>query len=348
MNIMKPVTTTTITNKFMDIFPDIFNFVGSNFLAFYGGAVAVTGGVLYAVRKAVLKMPDEKPEPVTGAQDAYFLGFLGGGAAGLLKTGLVRMSLSKKIVKCTDEKKGLFELSDKKDDLPFPTVLSEASKKLEYLIEDKKTLTQADLKKGSDFMQGVKKICEEHLAEALRRGLIYDESARNKMFFTRFIGVAGLFFLGLIKIIIGISLDKPVGFLIALTILGVLMSFFMTLMPRLTDKGKKYLGDLKIVYADTAKKLKGSQIIEKSEEDKNLPTVYGVDAWTAAGAVSLFGTTALVGTEFSFLNDTFEQVRFSGDGSSASCGGASCSSGDGGSSCGGGCGGGGCGGCGGI
>jgi hypothetical protein len=331
----------------MDIIPDIFNFVGSNFLAFYGGALAVTGGVLYAVRKAVLKKPDEKPETITGAQDAYFLGFLENGAVGLLKTGLVRMSLSKKIVKCTDDKKALFELSDKKEDLPFPAALSETSKKLEFLIEEKKIITQADLKKGSSFMQEVKKISDEHLADALRRGLIYDDSARNKMFFTRFIAVAGLFFLGLIKIIIGISLDKPVGFLIALTILGAVMSFFMTVMPRLTDKGKKYLSDLKIVYAETAKKLKGSQIIEKTDSEKNLPTVYGVDAWTAAGAVSLFGTSALIGTEFSFLNDTFEQARFTGDGSSASCGGASCSSGDSGGSCGGSCGGG-CGGCGGI
>lgn len=138
--------------------------------------------------------------------------------------------------------------------------------------------------------------------------------------------------IGAIKVNVGMNRHKPVGFLVALSVLSVVLIPAICRPGRRTAKGDQVLDKMQKEYA--ALKLSAA---------KN-PSILAPDEM--ALAFGLFGAAALAAPQFTELRRDLRQAG--GDGSYVhSCsGGSSC--GEGGSSCGGGsgCGGGGCGGCG--
>lgn len=160
-----------------------------------------------------------------------------------------------------------------------------------------------------------------HVAPVERRlmasGLWMDKSEIRRIGLIAALPFIGLFGLGIAKLLVGLSRDKPVGFLTAflvVTAIATLIRIFSV--DRRTDAGIEALAAAR----------------RRHERLKRAPTT--VETGTA---VALFGTTVLAGSAFAALH----QMRVQTDGGSSGDSGGS-SGGDGG-----GCGGGGCGGCGG-
>lgn len=160
---------------------------------------------------------------------------------------------------------------------------------------------------------------ERHRSQEQRvRGKGWLQSPRQQAWAARLsaLPLAAVAVLGLCKIMIGLQLDRPVGFLIALTILTVLMAVCSALLTR--NRPRTWAGDWQLYKAARQRP---------------------ADAYDPASTVALAGTAVLVGTPFS----DYQQIRTPSS-SDSSGGGGGDGGGDGGG--GGGCGGG-CGGCGG-
>lgn len=186
--------------------------------------------------------------------------------------------------------------------------------------------------KTDDFFKDptLKSFVETHVRqlqqEFERKGLMKSSDQRRNAWLIFMAVLAVVEGTGLVKLLLGISNNRPVGFLIAL--LGIaLVAIPIALKPssKLTPLGKAFLTRLEEHFAWLKEAVKGR---EKP----------GVDP---AYAFAIFGTTVLAGTLlYSSFSEAFPGKTPGGCGGS-SCGGSSCS--------GGGCsgGGGGCGGCGG-
>ncbi len=151
----------------------------------------------------------------------------------------------------------------------------------------------------------------------------------------------GILFFGLLKIGVGVSRGRPVGFLL----LGELaaaaaLAVFLCSIPRLTGAGKRLLEKL------TAEAAKNRNAVSRSKKEANQATDDGLlgDS-TLVWSTALLGTAALANTSLSPLHSFVDTSTSSRAASSGGCS-TGCSSGDSGCGGGGGCGGG-CGGCGG-
>jgi hypothetical protein len=168
-----------------------------------------------------------------------------------------------------------------------------------------------------------------------------DAAARSARLRRLLLGLTALGVVGVIKIQIGISLERPVGFLVVMMIIAMAVAAAISF-PRLTARGKATLEDITNLYSGLRTQVN--------------PFGPGSASAELAMCAAVFGAGALASTPFAYAEDPFRRAS-----SSASCGtscgavdsSSSCSSSDGGSSCGGssdggsGCGGGGgCGGCG--
>lgn len=156
--------------------------------------------------------------------------------------------------------------------------------------------------------------------QLVARGLVMERGEKFRLGLLAAVPLLLLLGLGIAKVQVGLSRDRPVGFLIVfliVTAIAVLLRVFLT--SRRTKAGYAVL----------------KQAQQRSERLKRAPTTNEMGT-----AVALFGTTVLVGSPFADLHG----MRYGqGDGSSGGSsgdGGASSDGGDGG-------GGGGCGGCGG-
>jgi len=173
-----------------------------------------------------------------------------------------------------------------------------------------------------------------------RAGLMPDADVRRDRLMRLLLALMALGVTGVIKIVIGISLGKPVGFLVVMMIAAMVIAFFLSF-PRLTARGKATLTDATNLYSGLRTRVNSFSPGSASAE--------------LAMFAAVFGVAALAATPFGYARTLFPQAT-----SSSSCGSScgssdsssSCSSSGGGSSCGGssdgggGCGGGGCGGCG--
>jgi len=172
-----------------------------------------------------------------------------------------------------------------------------------------------------------------------RAGLLPDGATRAARLKRLLLGVAALVIVGVIKIQIGLSLERPVEFLVVMMIVAIVIASTISF-PRLTARGKATLEDIANLYSGLRTQI-------------NSFSPGGASAELAMYA-AVFGVAALAATPFAYAEDLFHR-KFSERLASSSCGtsmSSSCGSSDGGSSScgssdgGGGCGGGGCGGCG--
>jgi uncharacterized protein (TIGR04222 family) len=148
-------------------------------------------------------------------------------------------------------------------------------------------------------------------------GLWMDRSAALQLRFWQTSPYLLLLAFGWTKLQIGLSRERPVGYLTALLVITAVLALFrFALLDRRTRAGQEVLSEAR----------------ERSERLRRAPA-----EGEAALAVALFGTSVLVGSAWG----DFHRMRTSSDGGSGGDGGSS-GGGDGG-----GCGGGGCGGCGG-
>ncbi len=139
--------------------------------------------------------------------------------------------------------------------------------------------------------------------------------------------------IGVMKVFIGLSREKPVIFLLIL--LGVSLIAMMVIIsrvPRLTKKGEEMVATLHENHGELEKRVLSSQAVSNQE---------------AAIALSLLGPACLVGLGSYLGIDHMLSKHLTNMGKSGGDGGCSSGGCGGGSSCGGGGCGGGCGGCGG-
>jgi uncharacterized protein (TIGR04222 family) len=154
-------------------------------------------------------------------------------------------------------------------------------------------------------------------------GLLPDSAASSARLNRFLIALTALGIVGMIKITIGISLDRPVSFLVFMMIAAITIAAGCSF-PRLTARGKTTLADITNLYSGLRTRVNSFSPGSASAELAMFAAVFGVGALSA--------------TRFGYAQTIFPQAS-----SSSSCG-SSCGSSDGG----GGCGGGGCGGCGGC
>ena len=170
----------------------------------------------------------------------------------------------------------------------------------------------------------LKKECRPYREKLEAGGLLPDESTksqRRRRFLLASMALAGV---GVIKIAIGLSRDRPVVFLFILTIAAVIVLAGASF-SRLTARGRQAIDDIQAIYGGL--KDRASDIHRGSATAEMLMLV------------AVFSVTALPPTEYAFARTIFPQAA-SSSGGGGSCGGGGCG--------GGGCGGGGCGGCGGC
>lgn len=180
----------------------------------------------------------------------------------------------------------------------------------------------------------LKSVCDQDVETLKRAGLLPDEAVNLARLLRQVVGCLILGGVGFIKVMIGLQRDRPVGFLVFLTILALVIMWKVSA-PRLTTKGATVLADVQSLYSGL--------------KDRAASIRPGGATLDAAMLAAAFGTAALAGEGFAYAHTLFPRAKtssslFSSGGSSC---GSSCSSGSScGSSCGGGGCGGGCGGCG--
>jgi uncharacterized protein (TIGR04222 family) len=166
----------------------------------------------------------------------------------------------------------------------------------------------------------------EHYRQRLaRRGLVLDDFRSPPTRLVPSLVYGAVLLLGVAKIFVGLSRDRPVVFLVLLTLVGALGFLVLGRRPwrtRLGDATLKALREEHQALRTTAMAGNNSQVL---------------NSWDLALAVGLFGPSLLVPMGYGDLRQTLRPASSGGGGDSSS-------SGDSGSSDGGG---GGCGGCGG-
>jgi len=150
-----------------------------------------------------------------------------------------------------------------------------------------------------------------------RLGLLPDAAVFNARLMRLLPGLAALMVVGVIKIQIGLSLERPVGFLFMMMIVAIVIAAAISF-PRLTARGKAMLEDVTNLYSGLRTQVNSFQPGSASAELTMFAAVFGV--------------AALAESPLGYTQTLFPQTT------------SSCGSSDGG----GGCGGGGCGGCGGC
>src|SRR5262249_19518791 len=155
-------------------------------------------------------------------------------------------------------------------------------------------------------------------------GLLPDATVRRDRKMRLLLALMALGVVGVIKIQIGLSREKPVSFLVVMMIVAMAGAALVSF-PRLTARGKAALADVKTLYS-------GLQTRVNSFVPGNASAELAMFA-------AVFGVAALAATPFGYAQTLFPQAT-----SSSSCGSScgssdsssSCGSSDGGSSCGGG------------
>jgi uncharacterized protein (TIGR04222 family) len=151
-----------------------------------------------------------------------------------------------------------------------------------------------------------------------RLGLLPDAAVFSARLMRLLPGLAALAVVGVIKIQIGLSLERPVGFLFMMMIVAIVIAAAISF-PRLTARGKSILEDVTNLYS-------GLRTQVNSFRPGSAPAELTMFA-------AVFGVAALAESPLGYTQTLFPQTTSSWDSS------------DGGGGCGGGCGG--CGGCGG-
>lgn len=160
------------------------------------------------------------------------------------------------------------------------------------------------------------------------RGLVGPSPWADASHYVPMLIMLAIALVGVVKIFVGVSRDKPIGFLVAATLVTAAVALFFMVRSRVTKQGKQLVEELQNRHASLAEAAKNSG-------DTLSPTELSL-------AVALFGATILAIGPLATIGRAVETFHYTTAGASGGgCGAGGC----GGGGCGGGCGG--CGGCGG-
>ncbi|MGH9752407.1 MAG: TIGR04222 domain-containing membrane protein [Blastocatellia bacterium] len=286
-----------------------FDLRGPEFLLFYFCfSLAVIFAVFILRRRA-----ESGPAPKIDLGDPYLIAYLRGGY--IEASRVVVFSLIDRGMLVMDGE--LVRRADHvTDNMVKHPVEQEALKK--FSVPDKS---------ASVFMdENMKSAIHTYRYKLEEAGLLPDSDVRMLRFKRFLMAVMALVIVGVIKILIGLDLDKPVGGLVFTMIIAIIIAAYFSF-PSLTALGKATLADVTNLYSGLRPRV-----------DSFKP---GIASAEVAMFAAVFGLAALPATEFAHARTLLPQSTTSSSGSSD--GGSSCgSSSDGGSSCGSG----GCGGCG--
>src|SRR5262249_4472173 len=172
---------------------------------------------------------------------------------------------------------------------------------------------------------GLKSALQPYRAKLERAGRIPDANVRRDRRMRLLMALMTLGVGGVIKIQIGLSLGKPVAFLVMMMIAAMVIAAAFSF-PRLTALGEATLEDITNLYSGLRTRINSFSP--------------GGGSGELAMFAAVFGVAALAETPFAHSEDLFRRTTsnwYGGTSASSSCGTSACSSGgsSGGSSCGG-------------
>src|SRR5262245_16654683 len=283
-----------------------FDFRGPEFLLIY-----FCFSLLIIIAIAVLRRSAESgPAPRIDLGDPYLIAYLRGGENEALRVAVVSLI-----------ERGMLVMNDQTIRRADHVTSDMVKHPIEYEVLKK---FRAPDKAASVFKDNdLKSEFQPYRHKLELAGLMPDGAVRDARLMRFLVALMALGIVGLIKIQIGLSLQRPVFFLVVMMIIAIVIAAFASF-PRLTARGKATIEDIRNLYSGL-----------KGQVDSFTP---GNSSAELAMFAAIFGVAALSSTRFAYARTLFPQAT-----SGSSCG-SSCGSSDGG----GGCGGGGCGGCGGC
>ncbi len=279
-------------------FPNLLDLKGPEFLSFFVGLMAVTGILAFLLRN-FLRLPSDSPTPGSLHLSIYEKAYLANGKQRVVETAIASL-VQQKYVRVLPEEQKLAviktgeNVSDPTEQAVLDVIALDGNLKPIY----------AEISSVTDAIRD--RLQQQHL-------IVSPKQSFDARVFPALM-VAGCLGLGILKIWVGVSRDKPVGYLSFLCTVAMIATAYFAVTPiHRSQYGDRILQELRSgVQRSSALK----------QTDSQIPL-----------ACALLGITALPPEMFPDFKKVFAPVS-NGDGGS----------GDGG----GGCGGGGCGGCGGC
>jgi uncharacterized protein (TIGR04222 family) len=256
-------------------------------------------------------------EPSSGKLDPYEVAYLAGGPKNVMTSAIAKL------------------LNDEHLDLKPPGYLDAAGKDLPPGVADMEKIIHGQVRRSplsrlDDLLHPLWGAFERISSRLRQEGYLFDESDRLRHTVLPSLLPLCVILLGVIKILVGMTRNRPVFFLVVLCGVSLFLVYRFMKSDERTPAG--------IALVDRLRKENAAMEYQASWRFHELS---GEDVVLATG---LFGTGILVGGPFAMLDQILHPPRKHGGGDGGSDGGGvGCSSGG----CGGGCGGGGCGGCGG-
>ncbi len=282
-----------------------FDLRGPDFLLFYFGLSLATIFGCWMWRR----FAESGDAPKLNLADPYLIAHLRGGSNEAIRLAVVSL-IERHLLKVKD--KTVERSPNPVEDSSLPKIESAALQVLRTPSTPAKLFDNSYLKTT----------CEPYRATLQQAGLLPSDEQQNMRSVIFALALLCLLSVGIYKVRIGLTNDRPIAFLVIMMVVATITLAF-ALFPRLTPRGKAMLADVKSLY--------GGLRIRKSNK---LPQT------EALMLAAVFGIGALGAFDYAYAKELFPRADASSSGGS-SCG-SSCGSG-GGSSCGGG---GGCGGCG--
>lgn len=292
-----------------------FEMHGPEFLGFYFVLfiVALVGAIYL---RSTLRLPNDEPTPDMLKLDPYEIAYLAGGADRAVNAAIACLVHRGHLKASASERK--LSIADRAPSSP-------------HALENSIYLAIGpDGEKVETVRERVSRRCDEIADKLKERDLLCNDSNALIGQALPILLMLAVAVVGVIKIYIGLSRNRPVTFLVIATVVTVIVAFAgFARRPQRSHRGDSALDQLK--EDNSALEYTASQRADALAGDD------------FALAVGLFGMGVLSGGPLADLQFALRPPPAAvGSGSSCSSG-SSC----GGSSCGGGCGGGGCGGCGG-
>lgn len=282
-----------------------FNLKGPDFLLLFFWLCVIAFGTAALVRRR-MREPIEPATEDFSNMDPYSMAFLNGGKVLAVNSAITSL-IDRKLLRADATDRRLFSTGPLAGDAAL----------LEKVIHVSASAGETI----ANVRESAKPVVTAMMEQLQSHGLLVSDRQASKLRWTTSLIALFPVFVGVIKIFVGLSRNKPVAFLvIGCLVVTVVALIAFARRPHRSRRGDAVLSQLQDRYRDYGN-LRGNY--------RRL-----TPAQVAMG-VGLFGMTALAGTALADLEQTLRPPP-SGDGSGG-CG----------SSCGGGCGGGGCGGCGG-
>jgi uncharacterized protein (TIGR04222 family) len=317
------------------------NMFGPMFLLVYA-VLIVTLIVLHRYKITSLDWTKKLPLPQIPANpDPYEIAYLRGGENEVIRSVIFALVQRGYLIHTKDfmEKQATFSKSGKIDGIHS---LNAMERNVLYYFSEPKDA-------GEIFKSGVSDVVSSHClayeGKLLNEQLLTPPEIKSAAQRNAGIAAAVILAIGGFKFVAAVTHGRfNVVFLIIMAIVGLIVLFVTTSIPRLSHRGRAYLEALQTAFSNLSKK---TRVGDKNKTLQPSTTFAGVDPLLLM--VGVFGVGSLIGTDYGYFEESFQKSAMnnsastSGCGSGTSCGSSSCSSG-GGDGGGGGCGGGGCGG----